>query len=182
MKYNFPAAILIATTIVATLPINASAQGGHDYPRYDDSCGYDGPADYGDQSGVLGLDDFSLAEIASYLRDSYNPVRLKFIAAGVLATQETVIGIRSDQQDEWRAYSNAVLAMLPAKNVIDPLLIDNENKAESPKAFVRAEQLADSVLAYTEKAQALKRAIGDLRGKLSPEQLESARFPRPFSQ
>ncbi|MGI2030877.1 hypothetical protein ACRQ1B_00660 [Rhizobium panacihumi] len=141
---------------------------------------YDGFDDYDD--GYCAHSAFergmAFSEHAMFLRDHYNPIRIRVLIASGLSIQETTIGIRTDQQDAWRAYTNAVLAMVPEREVITHLFgKDGENK-DGPDAFARSEAVADMVLAGNAKAEILKRAIADLRAKLSPEQLEAARLPR----
>lgn len=121
---------------------------------------------------------FAFGERAAFLRDNYNPKRMRLMMATGLSIQETAIGIRADQQDAWRAYTNAVLAMVPEREAVTSLFGKEGENKDGPDAFARPEAIADMVLANNAKAETLKRAIADLRAKLSPEQLEAARLPR----
>lgn len=116
---------------------------------------------------------FAGARLA-FLRDHYDPARLRLRIAGLLAAQETAIGIRTEQRDAWQAYAQAILAMIPEKAQLDAIMV---KPGERPEAFGRAESIADALIAYADKAASLKQAIAGLRSKLSPEQLERARFP-----
>lgn len=113
-------------------------------------------------------------ERLAFLRDHYDPARLRLRVAGLLAAQETAIGIRTDQQDVWQAYTQAILAMIPEKAQLDAVMV---KPGEQPEAFGRPEAIADALIAYADKSASLKQAIGALRSRLSPEQLERARFP-----
>jgi len=120
----------------------------------------------------------AFGERAALLRDNYNPRRMRLILSTGLSIQETAIGIRTDQQDVWRAYTNAVRAMVPEREIVTGLLGREGENEDGPDAFARPEAIADMVLAGNAKAETLKRAVTDLRAKLSPEQLEAARLPR----
>lgn len=110
------------------------------------------------------------------------------MVAGHFAAMETLIGIRSDQLDAWRAFTSAALAMMPpppidfrmrASQV--PGTPDGPGagqpntkvvaQAKEPDAFAIAEHMADQAIAHGENAKTLKQAILTLRQKLTPEQL-----------
>ncbi len=152
-------------------PVGSETDWGQD----DDWAEEDGSAcsfNPGFQHGI------AFAERAAFLRDHYNPLRMRVLIASGLSIQETTIGIRTDQQDAWRAYTNAVLAMVPERQLVSNLFGKEGENPDGPDAFARPEAFADMLLASNAKAETLKRAITDLRTKLSPEQLEAARLPR----
>lgn len=185
MKIAIPAAALVLT--VASLSTAAIAQIGTLRHAVET-----GTTDVSDRSEDDWADDYdygyrphpgfergvAFGERAAFLRDHYTPKRMRLIISTGLSIQETAIGIRTDQRDSWRAYTNAVLAMVPEREIVTSLLGKEGEDKDGPDAFARPEAIADMVLASNAKAEALKRAITDLRAKLSPEQLEAARLPR----
>lgn len=174
MKKSLAATLVFAAALVVAIPVISKAEGEQErnspqnYREY-----YDEPMDY-----TPGYDDYSLSDRLQFLRQEYDGFRIRFLLAGELAVQETVIGIRTDQKDAWRTYTQAVLAVVPEKELVRSLLGSADEDAKGPQAFARAEWLADALVDYGAKAEELKRAITDLRTKLSPEQLEAARIPR----
>ncbi|MEZ2133030.1 MULTISPECIES: hypothetical protein [unclassified Sinorhizobium] len=175
MKISKAAAGLLSTGIFLLPPALHAQQGGSRQP--------DGtPAA---QTGEMPMDllppfprgfhgGHFTGERLAFLRDHYDPARLRLRIAGLLAAQETVIGIRSDQHDVWQAYSQAILAMIPEKAQLDAVMVKPGERSE---AFGHPEAIADALIAYADKAASLKQAIANLRSRLSPEQLERARFP-----
>ncbi|MFG1378204.1 hypothetical protein [Xanthobacter autotrophicus] len=121
-----------------------------------------------------------LADRLEMVRQSYTGVRLRLVLAAALSVQETAIGITAEQQEAWRRYTNALLALVPERERVLAILGAAEGKDDprGPEAFGRAEAVADMLIAYATKAQALKAAVANLRGKLSAQQLEAARIPR----
>jgi len=121
-----------------------------------------------------------LADRLEMARQNYTGARLRLVLAAALSVQETAIGITVEQQEDWRRYTNALLALVPERERMLALLgaADGKDDSKGPEAFGRAEAVADTLIAYTTKAQALKSAVANLRGKLSPQQLEAARIPR----
>lgn len=112
------------------------------------------------------------------VRRHYSGKLIRFRLAGMLATQETAIGIRTDQKDAWRNYTAALLALVPEREAMLDLIGDADEDPKGPEAFARAEAVADVLTDYATKAGALKQAITALRAALTPEQLEAARVPR----
>lgn len=94
------------------------------------------------------------------------PLGGQMAAAASLAAMETFIGIRADQFDVWRAYTNAVLALLQP-----PKPPQDEPK---PAAFQRAEAIATHMAEQGAKAQAVLSALAALKAKLTDDQLQRA--------
>ena len=131
--------------------------------------------------GFVGSGFSRLSAIAGRLdgiRDDYTGKAVRYRLAGLLAAQETAIGIRPDQMEAWRAYSEALLALIPDRATVVSLVGKPDEGPEGPEAFGRAEALSDALVNYADKARVLKQAITDLRAKLTSEQLEAARVPR----
>ncbi|MDI4666408.1 hypothetical protein K9U40_19065 [Xanthobacter autotrophicus] len=121
-----------------------------------------------------------LADRLEMIRRNYTGIRLRLVLAALLSAQETAIGITAEQQEAWRSYTNALLALVPERERVLALLgaADGKDDLRGPEAFGRAEAVADTLIAYATKAQALKAAVANLRDRLSAQQLEAARIPR----
>jgi hypothetical protein len=98
----------------------------------------------------------------------HGPRNMQMWLASNLSTTETLIGITADQQDAWRGYTNALLAMFerPARPDAKP----GDDTAKVP--FAREERLIKNSTERATKAAALQTAIDALKAKLTPEQLQ----------
>ena len=96
------------------------------------------------------------------------------ILASRLAAMESFIGIREEQLDAWRGYTDALYAML------HPPAAQAKPAAEPPDALAQSAMLATCAVEQGRAADRLMAAIGALRGKLTPEQLERLKQAGPL--
>lgn len=97
------------------------------------------------------------------------------ILASRLAAMESFIGIREEQLDAWRAYTDALYAMLHP-----PAAQEKAPAGGPPDALAQSAMLAACAAGQGRAADRLTVAIGELRGRLTPEQFDRLKQAGPL--
>ena len=98
-------------------------------------------------------------------RQGFGPGRL----AMKLNAAETEIGIRANQLDAWRDFTDALIATMTPPWLQSPPDADAKDAKSEP--FARVQRLASNAIARGKHAEDLAKAIEALKVKLTPEQL-----------
>jgi hypothetical protein len=167
--------LVVAVLGIASLTLLTSAWGDTGAPvqaawsgNFGDSAkgGGDGPGGWRGHHGWMARCDRPGGGPGFHRQGWRDPARL----ATKLSAFETEIGIRTNQLDAWRDFTDSLIAVLQRPEPPKPTADGGADNKTQP--FSLAQRLADNAIARGKSAENLSKAIDALRTKLTPEQLD----------
>lgn len=168
MRLLIKGGVIAATTLVvaAGLPLLAAAPG----------IARSAPAVFGEageQEGPWSCEVTSELPPAAGPLASLDPFMLRLALGGMLAAQETALGIRPEQEAAWRAYSSALVDLVPSGERVARW--KDKEKLKEAEAFDLSSDIAAAIVERGEKARRLEQAIAALKPVLTADQLRMAK-------